>query len=86
MHATRTLQLDDHWDIQLNEAGKIKTTAKATALATAQAAANECRRFLADSYFDHDVGLPHFQVELGQTFGAGAPAQKLRSHLRRAAL
>jgi hypothetical protein len=79
-HATRTLLLDQTWDITLTSTGKIAVSDGA--YATAQAVANEIRRFLADSYFDYHLGIPHFNVELGQIL----PDSALRAHIRKAAL
>jgi hypothetical protein len=65
----------------LTGTGKIRVT-DSEPYATAQAAANECRRFVGDSYFDHDIGIPHYRVELGRP-----PTDAvLRAQVRKAAL
>ena len=79
-HQTRTLLLDVNWDVTLNNTGGIAVSTGP--YATAQAVANEIRRFLNDSYFDYDLGIPHFEAELGRTL----PESALRSFVRRAAL
>lgn len=79
-HTTRTLALDSNWDIYLTGTGKIAL--HDTAMATAQNVANEIRRFYHDTYFDYDLGIPHFDIELGHKL----PAARLTSAIRDAAL
>lgn len=80
MHTTRTLALNDKWDMALTASGNIAVIQNAAA--TAQNVANECRRFINDSYFDYDIGIPYFAVALGQIPDNAV----LRAHLRRAVL
>lgn len=79
-HTTRTIRLSDSWDITTEGSGKIALYHDS--IATAQSVANECRRFINDSYFDYDIGIPHFNIELGHVL----PDSVLRSSLREAAL
>jgi hypothetical protein len=80
-HSTHTLKLNETWDLTLSDTGNILTTT--SAMATAQNAANECRLFTEDAYFDYDKGIPHFITELGSRM---PPKSLLRSFLRRAVL
>jgi hypothetical protein len=75
--------LDKKWDLTLTDSGLI-ALADSEAYTTAQNVANECRRFLHDSYFDHDAGIPHFMIELGQKAKISDAA--VRTALRTAAL
>lgn len=79
-HTRRTIELNERWDISLNETGKIPV--REGAIATAQDVANECRRFTMDTYFSYDVGIPHFDIELGHIL----PDALLRRTLRLATL
>lgn len=79
-HSTYTLALNERWDLYLSGGGRLALNRGPRS--TAQAVAGEVRRFLNDSYFDYDQGIPHFQVELGQRLSESA----LRSFIRRAAL
>lgn len=79
-HTTRTLELSADWDLTLSDAGKIEV--REGAIATAQNVANEARRFRNDTYFDFDLGIPHFEIELGHAL----PEVIFISALRRAAL
>lgn len=79
-HSTRTLALNEDWDIHLGRTGKLALAEGP--LATAQAVANEIRRFTQDSYFDYDLGIPHYQTELGHRL----PEAALRAYIRKAAL
>ncbi len=79
-HSTRTFSLTDDWDLSLTSTGLIAVHDGPPA--TAQAVANEVRRFVNDSYFDYDQGIPHFEVELGHPL----PESALRAYVRRAAL
>ena len=83
-HEKRTLLLNDKWDAHITESGKIAVS-EAPAYSTAQDVANECRRFFEDSYFDYNIGIPHFGIELGKTGNAMSTAM-LRAALRKAAL
>jgi hypothetical protein len=83
-HTVRTLELDRHWDCQLTDSGKIRVT-QVEPLATAQAVANEARRFVNDSYFNYDIGVPHFDIELAHKYQSYS-VQMLRSFIRQAAL
>lgn len=78
-HTRRTIELSRTWDIDLTEAGRIPI--RRDDIATAQDVANEIRRFVADTYFDHDIGIPHFNIELGHI----PPDTILRSAIRAAA-
>lgn len=78
-HTTRTLALGVDWDIGLSGTGKILL--HDSAMATAQAVANEIRRFVNDTYFDYDIGVPHFDIELGHPL----PEARFKSALRQAA-
>lgn len=78
-HTTRTLELTPAWDIILTGTGKIAV--RLDDIATAQDVANEVRRFVEDSYFDYDIGVPHFTIELGHAL----PEVILRSAVRSAA-
>lgn len=79
-HTRRTLALSSDWDIYLSDTGQFKEYVGAWS--TAQAVANECRRFLNDTYFDYDIGIPHFDIELGHPL----PEAPFRNALRNAAL
>lgn len=79
-HTTRTLALTNKWDIYLTESGRIAL--REGPISTAQSVANEIRRFMNDSYFDYDVGIPHYLIELGHNL----PASILRGAVRNAAL
>lgn len=79
-HTRRTIELNERWDISLNETGKIPI--REGAIATAQDVANECRRFIMDTYFSYDIGVPHFDIELGHIL----PESLLRRALRLATL
>lgn len=79
-HTTRTLALTESWDLKLTATGRLALAEGAKA--TAQAVANEIRRFMFDSYFDYDLGIPHFATELGHTL----PEAALRAYIRKAAL
>lgn len=79
-HTRRTLALNSDWDIYLSDTGQFKEYVGNWS--TAQAVANECRRFLNDTYFDYDIGVPHFDIELGQPL----PEAPFRNALRNAAL
>ena len=60
----QSLLLNSDWDIFVDDAGHIATTADE--YATAQTAANACRLFTNDAYFDRTKGIPHFNIELGK--------------------
>lgn len=79
-HTTRTIYLSETWDIELWDSGNMRI--REGEEATAQDVANECRRFVNDSYFGYDVGVPHFNIELGSTL----PEALLRKAIRQAAL
>lgn len=79
-HSTRTLSLNENWDLSLTGTGRIALSEGTSA--TSQAVANEVRRFVRDTYFDYQAGVPHFETELGQSL----PESALRSFIRRAAL
>lgn len=79
-HTVRTLSLSEKWDLELTLTGRIAV--KNNARATAQNVANECRRFLNDSYFDYDIGIPYFTTTLGHA----RENVVLRSHVRSAVL
>jgi hypothetical protein len=70
------------WDIFIDKAGNIATSAGAYAIA--QNVASACRLFTNDAYFAKEKGLPHFDIELGAK--AGVSEAVLRTRLKRAAL
>lgn len=64
---SHTLTLDPAtWDLTLTGSGRIATSAGAYAVA--QNAANACRLFTGDAYFNRRAGIPHFDVALGQRY------------------
>lgn len=79
-HTIRTLALDEKWDLELTDTGRIAL--KNNAAATAQNVANECRRFKNDSYFDYDIGIPYFTISLGRVNDNAV----LNSYIRQAIL
>ncbi|MCC8190133.1 MAG: hypothetical protein LIP77_05770 [Planctomycetes bacterium] len=79
-HTTRTMGLGGDWDLTLTGTGKMAL--HDSAMATAQNVTNEIRRFVRDTYFAYDVGVPHFEIELGHPL----PEAKFRAALRAAAL
>ena len=53
----------EHWDLQVDENGLIKTVEGAYAVS--QNVANAVKLFTDDAYYFTDRGIPHFDVELG---------------------
>ena len=59
----RSLFLNEHWDITLDGAGNIATTAGR--YCDAQNVANAVRLFTNDAYLRQRQGVPHFSLDLG---------------------
>ena len=59
----RSLFLNEHWDITLDGAGNIATTAGR--YCDAQNVANAVRLFTRDAYLRQRNGVPHFSLDLG---------------------
>lgn len=77
-----TLNLNEKWDIFVDENGNIATAKDDYAIA--QNAANAVRLFTNDAYFNKDRGIPHFDIELGQK--AIASRSTLSNRIRKAVL
>ena len=59
----RSLYLNDNWDITLDSAGNIATTAGR--YCDAQNVANAIRLFTRDAFLAQTQGVPHFSLDLG---------------------
>ena len=59
----RSLYLNDSWDITLDGAGNLATTAGR--YCDAQNVANAVRLFTQDAYLRQRQGVPHFDLDLG---------------------
>ena len=59
----RSLYLNDKWDITLDGAGNLATTAGR--YCDAQNVANAVRLFTRDAYLAQTRGVPHFDIDLG---------------------
>lgn len=59
-----TLLLTEGWDLTLDSAGDIATTAGSYSIA--QNVANAIRLFTDDAWFDPDRGIPHFAIDLAR--------------------
>lgn len=79
-HTRKTLLLDSNWDLCLDKAGRIAIAEGA--YATAQNAANECRLFTNDAYFETERGIPYYLIALGRKLSPSV----LRARLRDAAM
>lgn len=60
-----TLFLTEDWDLTLDGAGNIATAAREYAVA--QNVANAVRLFTNDAYFAQNKGIPHMEIDLGQS-------------------
>lgn len=78
--STRTLFLNEKWDLALDGNGRLKIANGA--YATAQDVANAVRLFTNDAYLAADRGIPHFSIDLGLMPSAAV----VRSRMRKAAL
>lgn len=77
----RSLLLDiETWDLAIDTAGNIAVASDPYAMA--QDAANACRLFAGELYFDTVPGIPYFQEVLGQS----PPLSLVKAYLVRAAL
>jgi hypothetical protein len=75
-----TLYLDNtSWDLQLDGSGNIAVATEPYSLALA--AANECRTFLGECYYDTTRGIPY----LSQILGKSTPIEYTKSQLVAAA-
>ncbi|MCF9034187.1 hypothetical protein [Acinetobacter nectaris] len=70
---TRSLQLDDTWDMQLNSVGDWATTTQSDAVV--QDVSCACMTLKGEVLFDGDLGIPFFEKILGRT-----PSLQLLSH------
>jgi hypothetical protein len=80
MASDYTLNLQDDWDLHVNDAGDIEQTDGAQGVA--QNVANAFRLFTKDAYYFEERGIPHFLIELRET----PRINVLRSRLKQAAL
>lgn len=60
-----TLQLEDDWDLHVNDAGNLTQIVSAEGIA--QNVANAFRLFTNDAYYFTEKGIPHFLIELKNT-------------------
>lgn len=73
-----TLDLNNAWDVAVNNAGNIATTSGDYAVA--QNAANACRLFYEDAPLDMTRGIPYFDITLGKK--SSVSASVLRSRIK----
>ena len=78
---TRTLELGyPDWDLHVNDGGMLPILEGSEALT--QNVSNKCRAFTEDMYLSYDEGMPHFDIELGNT----PPEALVKSRYRRQAM
>ena len=75
-HGTRTLRLDENWDVTLTEAGNLALAEGD--YATAQNVANECRLFTRDAFFAQDDGIPWYVAQLGKPLARSVASSRMR--------
>lgn len=75
-HGTRTLLLDENWDVTLTEAGNLALAEGD--YATAQNVANECRLFTRDAFFAQDDGIPWYVAQLGKPLARSVASSRMR--------
>lgn len=75
-HTKCTIELDENWDIVINEHGYISLLTETAA--TCQNVATECRCFKGGLFFFQDYGVDWFENILGAKYHKSLIAQSIR--------